>query len=276
MNPGFPLKSSLMKQLAIPLSQQAGQWLVIPRRRESSKKNNPRRGQNLGVELLCRIFFTIWIPAFAGMTDLGFNGKSGFKLKISQRLNFIFFYVILMFPATAFCAEPDWSVGVYGGQYYDSEPAGILMNGNANFLNQYLVALTASRLLWRAEALPLSLEIDSMIGQQFGLASLSEIGFAPVLRWSSFPWKEILQTDIRFGPLGVSYTSTVSPLERNKNGSGSHTLNLLLIEFDFSLPREKSKEVFVRLHHRCAIYDLLNNYGVNGEDFLTLGYRRYF
>jgi hypothetical protein len=165
---------------------------------------------------------------------------------------------------------------VYGGQYYDSEPAGLLTNGNATFLSQYLVALTASRTIWRSEALPISLEIDGMIGQQFGLASLSEIGMAPVLRWSSFPWKEILQTDVRFGPLGVSYTATVSPLERNKYGSGSNTLNLLLIEFDFSLPRMKSKEVFVRLHHRCAIYDLLNNYGVNGEDFLALGYRRYF
>jgi hypothetical protein len=28
--------SSLMKLLAIPLSQQAGKWLVIPRRRESN------------------------------------------------------------------------------------------------------------------------------------------------------------------------------------------------------------------------------------------------
>ena len=115
-----------------------------------------------------------------------------------------------------------------------------------------------------------------MIGQQFGMATLSEIGIAPVLRWSSFPWREILQTDIRFGPLGVSYTTSISPLERGPDGRGSNTLNLLLIEFDFSLPREKSKEVFVRLHHRCSIYNLLNDYGANGEDFLALGYRRYF
>jgi hypothetical protein len=197
-------------------------------------------------------------------------------IKIRARLNSIFISAILTFSGSAFCNESDWSVGVYGGQYYDSEPAGLLTNGNATFRSQYLVALTTSKSIWRSDVLPLSLELDGMIGQQFGLASLSEIGVAPVLRWSSFPWKEILQTDIRFGPLGVSYTTPVSPLERGKSGNGSHILNLLLIEFDFSLAQQKSKEVFVRLHHRCAIYDLLNNYGANGEDFLAIGYRRYF
>jgi len=43
-----------------------------------------------------------------------------------------------------------------------------------------------------------------------------------------------------------------------------------------SRPQERSNEVFVRLHHRCTINDLLNNYGANGEDFLAFGYRRFF
>lgn len=192
-----------------------------------------------------------------------------------QQFSFIFLSVSLMIPASAFCDESDWSVGGYGGQFYDSEPAG-LIHGNANFLSQYIVALTANRTVWRSKALPLSLEMDGMIGHQFGLVSLSEIGIAPVLRWSSFPWEELLQTDFRFGPLGVSYTTSVSPLELGKSGGGSRTLNLLLIELAFSLPRMQSKEVFVRLHHRCDVYDLLNSHGANGEDFLVLGYRRHF
>jgi hypothetical protein len=49
-----------------------------------------------------------------------------------------------------------------------------------------------------------------------------------------------------------------------------------MIEFAFSSPKEKSEQVFIRLHHRCTVYDLLNNYGANGEDFLSLGYRHYF
>jgi|GEM_PF-1056289 len=172
-------------------------------------------------------------------------------------------------------AELDWGVGVYGGRYYDTEPAGVL-GGNANFLDHYMVALTASKTVWRAATLPMSVEIDAMLGQQSGRASITEVAVVPVLRWSSFPWKNTLQTDLRLGPLGLSYTDTVSPLERGPDGQGSRILNYLMIEMAFSRPRQPAEEFFVRLHHRCAIYDLLNNYGANGEDFLALGYRYRF
>jgi hypothetical protein len=192
-----------------------------------------------------------------------------------RQVPFVFLTVFLMIPANAFCDDSDWSIGGYAGQYYDSEPAGII-NGHANFLNQYIVAFTANRMVWSTLALPLSLEIDGMIGYQFGLASLGEIAIAPVLRWSSFPWKDTLQTDFRVGPLGVSYTTSLSPLERGTNDRGSQTLNFFLIELAFSLPQNKSQEIFVRLHHRCSLYDVLNNYGANGEDFLALGFRQHY
>ena len=175
----------------------------------------------------------------------------------------------------ALSADSDWSLGVYGGQYYDSEPAGFTQ-GRANYLNQYMLAVTASKTVWRSKTLPLSLEMDGMVGQQFGEASLTEIAIAPVLNWSSFPWKETLQTNLRLGPLGLSFTSKVSPLELGPDGGGSQTLNFLLIELAFSRPHKPSEEVFLRLHHRCAIYDLLNNHGANGEDFLVFGYRHHF
>jgi hypothetical protein len=183
--------------------------------------------------------------------------------------------LLLMLPSGASCDELDWSIGGYIGQYYDSEPAGFTQ-GRASFLDHYLVALTGSKTVWRSGSLPLSLEIDGMIGQQFGLASLSEVAIAPALRWSGFPWRNTLHTDLRLAPLGVSYTSTVSPLERGPDGQGSRTLNYLFIELAFSRPESKSDEYFVRLHHRCASYDLLNNYGANGEDFLAVGYRYRF
>ena len=194
----------------------------------------------------------------------------------SLRLPTILFYsVLLLLPSFAMCEEREWSLGVYGGQYYDSEPA-VFTQGNANYLSQYMIAITASKKIWESESFPMSLEIDGMIGYQFGLAAISEFAVAPVLRWHGFPWNGTLQTDLRVGPLGVSYTVPVSPLERGKDGSGSQFLNFLLIELAFSLPAVKSKEVFLRLHHRCTIYDLINNYGANGEDFLALGYRQYF
>ena len=119
----------------------------------------------------------------------------------------------------------------------------------------------------------MSLEIDGMLGQQSGIASLTEIAVVPIVRWSGFPWNGLLQTDLRLGPIGISYTSSVSPLERGTNGRGSQTLSHLVIELAFSRPSDKSAEFFMRLHHRCTIYDLLNDYGANGEDFFALGYR---
>ena len=176
-------------------------------------------------------------------------------------------------PAAA--QEPEWGVGAYIGKYYDTEPAGAL-TGRAGFEDHYLLALTGSKTLWRADKLPLALELDAMVGLQDGKASLSEIAVAPALRWSGLRWRDTLAVDLRAAPLGISYTSSVSPLERGRNGQGSQTLNWLFLEATFYRPSDRSNELFVRLHHRCAIYDLLNDYGANGEDFLSLGFRRRF
>lgn len=183
--------------------------------------------------------------------------------------------VSLLGAPAAFCQGYDWSVGGYAGQYYDTEPAGII-KGKGSFLNQYLVAINASKELWHAESLPLSLEVDGMFGYQFGQASLFEMAVAPVVRWNDFPWDDVLPTDMRVGPVGISYTSIVSPLERGTNGKGSQTLNFFFVELAFLLPEAKSQEIFVRLHHRCSLYDVLNKYGANGEDFLAFGFREYY
>jgi hypothetical protein len=99
---------------------------------------------------------------------------------------------------------------------------------------------------------------------------------APVVRWGGFPWNHLVQTDLRLAPLGVSYTSEVGPLERGPGGQGSNFLNFLMIEAAFSSPHNPADELFMRLHHRCAVYDLLNNYGANGQDFFAVGYRKRF
>ncbi len=115
-----------------------------------------------------------------------------------------------------------------------------------------------------------------MVGLQSGLATLGEVAVAPVLRWSGFPWSNRFPTHLRLAPLGVSYTTEVGPLERSPSGRGSRSLNWLFIELAFSKTDNKSQEMFFRLHHRCAVYDLLNNYGANGEDFFAVGFRRNF
>ena len=44
----------------------------------------------------------------------------------------------LLLPGLAWSEDKDWSLGFYGGQYYDSEPAGFAQ-GRANYLHQYIV-----------------------------------------------------------------------------------------------------------------------------------------
>lgn len=182
---------------------------------------------------------------------------------------------VLACPNNAVAQNFDWSVGGYGGRYYDSEPAGFL-EGRANYLNQSILALNASKTVWRAQDWPLSLELDGIVGQQFGMESLTEIALVPVLRWGGFPWNHLVNTAVRVGPLGISYTSKVSDLERGIDGKGSQFLNYLMLEVAVSHPQHKAHEFFARLHHRCTVYDLLNNYGANGQDFAVLGYRHRF
>jgi hypothetical protein len=201
--------------------------------------------------------------------------KSYLFILFRKKMLILFEVAFLSFPMSAFSEEKGVSIGGYGGQYYDTEPAGFTQ-GKASYLNQYIVALTASKTIWQAEAIPLSLEIDGVIGQQFGSAFITEVAIAPVLSWGGFPWNDLIHTNFRAGPLGVSYTSAIGPFERGPNGDGSRLLNFLMLELDFSLPERRAKEVFMRLHHRCDIYGLINPYGANGEDFLVFGFRHHY
>lgn len=182
---------------------------------------------------------------------------------------------LLLFPLPSVANTSDWSAGVYIGQYYDTEPAGFVQ-GRAGFVDHYMLALTASKTVWRSATLPLSLEIDGMVGLQVGATRLGEVAIAPALRWSGFGWNDVVHTSVRAAPVGFSYTSSVSPLETGPSGQGSRALNWLFLELALSRPANPSSEFFMRLHHRCAAYDLLNNYGANGDDFFAVGFRRRF
>ena len=182
---------------------------------------------------------------------------------------------LLLLPLGSVADTRDWSAGVYVGKYYDTEPAGFVQ-GRASFVEHHMFALTASKTVWRSATLPLSLEIDGMVGIQSGVTKLGEVAIAPALRWSGFSWNDVVHTSVRAAPVGISYTSAVSPLETGPSGQGSRTLNWLFLEVALSRPSDPSNEFFMRLHHRCAAYDLLNNYGANGDDFFAVGFRRRF
>lgn len=191
------------------------------------------------------------------------------------------FLLVAFLAAQPFCAahartpEARWSLGVYGGRFYDSSPNYLLTLRETHFEDHHILAVNATGVLWQAGRWPLSLVLDVVVARQFGQADLTELATAPTLHWSGFPWNDHLQTRVGFGPFGVSRLSGVSPLEKTGKG-GSRWLNFLVLEVAFALPRWPRNELFVRLHHRCDVLGLLNDYGMNGEDFLVVGYRRRF
>ena len=119
------------------------------------------------------------------------------KKALTHRLGLALMTGLLVMPVCA--KDGDWTMGVYAGQYHNQEPASFLA-GRSEFKNHYILAVTASKRLWRAENWPLELELDAMLGQQWGQATLSEVAVAPVLRWSGLPGRDKLAVDVRAGP----------------------------------------------------------------------------
>ena len=91
------------------------------------------------------------------------------KKALTHRLGLALLTGLLVMPVCA--KDGDWTMGVYAGQYHNQEPASFLA-GRSEFKNHYILAVTASKRLWRAENWPLDLELDAMLGQQWGLAWL--------------------------------------------------------------------------------------------------------
>jgi hypothetical protein len=104
----------------------------------------------------------------------------------SNMLAVVLAIVLGALPLHAWANQSDWSLSGYVGQYHDTEPAGVLA-GRANYIDQYMLALTGAKPVWRSSAWPVSVEIDAMVGYQSGVATLGEVAIAPALRWSGFP-----------------------------------------------------------------------------------------
>ena len=95
-------------------------------------------------------------------------------------------FAVFVVPISGHAQDDVWKWGVYDSKYYDTEPGGFI-NGRADFKEQYLLAVTATKPAWTSKNRPISIEWDIMAGQQGGLASITEIAAAPALRLSGFP-----------------------------------------------------------------------------------------
>lgn len=182
--------------------------------------------------------------------------------------------------ASSVCAQEKnsdsrWMVGGYTGVLADQKFALILATPwTVRFDQSYIAALNATFVAYEFETLPVNIEFDAIFAKRFGAAHEWEIGFAPMLRWKSFPWNHIVYTNFRFGLVGASLTSGVSDFEvrTSANNRGSRFLNLMVPEITFSSGPNANWEVFVRVHHRSGGYGLIN--GVSGgSNYIGSGFR---
>jgi hypothetical protein len=119
---------SLIEQLAIRLSPQAGKSLVIPRRRESSRTNTPRSGQKSNVGSLLENLLINWIPACAGMT--------GFWLMFEYFVSLF----ILLNSVNALADESEWKTS-WDGMFYAYASSTNLRNDSMLNPGNYLAKL---------------------------------------------------------------------------------------------------------------------------------------
>jgi hypothetical protein len=76
-------------------------------------------------------------------------------------------FAVSVVPICGHAQDDSWKWGVYAGKYYDTEPGGFI-NGRADFKEQYLLAVTATKPAWTSKNWPISIEWDIMAGQQEG------------------------------------------------------------------------------------------------------------
>ncbi|MGE0702268.1 MAG: hypothetical protein AB7O57_24435 [Hyphomicrobiaceae bacterium] len=170
-----------------------------------------------------------------------------------------------------------WSVGAYWGQYN----RGRLMHFavapwrvHGGWQDGYLVAGNAVYTMAHLPYVPVDLEWDFTVAAHYGSGQFYELGALPMFRWTWFPWNNLIDTSLRIGPFGASYTTEISKLEA-ADTKGLHTsryLNLYMLEWTFAPPERSGWEAFVRIHHRSGIFGLVNDVS-GGSNYVSTGLR---
>ena len=169
----------------------------------------------------------------------------------------------------------NWRVGFSVGALTHESLDGLLYQIEIpSFHNSYIADLDGVYTLHRFQALPLDLEVQGEVARRFGMDHQSEVDLISVVRWKKFPWNDKLYTNFRFGFLGGSYVSSISPWEKQDSGNnrGSKFLQLLIGEFTFSPSEDAGYEAFIGLHHRSGIFGLIGGV-TGGSNYFLVGIR---
>ena len=184
----------------------------------------------------------------------------------------------LLFSPQPTAERGPWSVGIYGGELYKAPFVSIFYAPqNIRLSPSYLLALNFDYRFYKFSSLPLQFEGEFNIAKRFGGQDQWDFSAAPFLRWTWFPWNNVLYTNARIGLMGASYVTSISPWERQNSGNatGSNILHFLVPEVTFALSENSAGEAFVRVHHRSGVYGLFN--GVKGgSNYLAGGYRTFW
>jgi hypothetical protein len=172
-------------------------------------------------------------------------------------------------------SSSNWRVGFSVGALTHEALDGLLYQIEIpSFHSSYLADLDGVYTLHRFQVLPMDLEVQAEVARRFGMDHQSEVDLISIVRWKQFPWNDKLYTNFRFGFLGGSYVSSISPWEKQDSGNntGSKFLQLLIGEFTFSPSENAGYEAFIGLHHRSGIFGLISGV-TGGSNYFMVGMR---
>jgi hypothetical protein len=144
------------------------------------------------------------------------------------------------------------------------------------FEDTAMVSLTYNRRLFTVID-HLDIEAELGIAKRFGEADEWEFNTGILLRWTWFPWNDVIRTTLGISVFGPSYATGISQTEKDKSGNdkGNRWLNFFAPELTFADPDNPELEFVFRLHHRSGIFGVYE--GVDGgSTFISTGLRYRF
>lgn len=175
----------------------------------------------------------------------------------------------------ALLEERPWAVSVFGGYLFSTtfietyrSPSHISLKDDG------VVGALAQRRLFALHP-HLDLEVEGGLVYRTSEA-LWEIHGLVVLRWDYFPWNDLVYTTFAVAS-GPSYTFGLSQQEklRSNDGRTSMFLNNFSPELTFALPDKPHIMLFIRHHHRSAVFGAIKGLNVS-IDYGVVGLRLRF
>ena len=183
-----------------------------------------------------------------------------------------FFILALVFIAQldlAFAEErSSWSVGAYWGK---SNQADILELTRARFEkweSYSILGLTARKDLWKVPGY-FAFEWHNHLVFHFEKWGLIEGVEALSFTWKWFPWSRWVSSSLAFGD-GVSVASDYPSSESVEQKIYTRLMNYLVCEFRAEVPGAPEFELLLKVHHRSAVYGLIQDFR-GGSNYVSAG-----